>query len=108
GGRTDLAERAFNVTRHRFPGSSRARTAAFLLGRMADDRGDARSGLAWYRAYPGAAPSGPYAAEAVGREMLIVERLGGREGAVSIARDDLGRFPNGTYMLQARALIDNR
>jgi len=107
-GRSELAERAFSVTRRRFPGSSRAHTAAFLLGRMADDRGDARAGLAWYRAYLGETPSGPYAAEALGRAMLIVERLQGREAAVPIAREYLGRFPNGTYLLQARALVDDR
>ena len=107
-GRPDLAERAFSATRHRFPGSSRARAAAFLLGRMADDRGDSHAGLAWYRAYLTEAPSGPYAAEALGREMLIVQRLQGRDAAIPLANEYLGRFPNGTYLLQARALIDNR
>ena len=107
-GRPELAERAFSVTRRRFPSSSRAHTAAFLLGRMADDRGDARAGLAWYRTYLGETPAGPYAAEALGRAMLIVERLQGREAAVPIAHEYLGRFPNGTYLLQARALVDDR
>lgn len=107
-GRPELAERAFTVTRRRFPGSARAHTAAFLLGRMADDHGDARTGLAWYRTYLGETPAGPYAAEALGRAMLIVERLQGREASAPIAREYLGRFPNGTYLLQARALLDDR
>ena len=107
-GRSDLAERAFMATRHRFSGSSRAHAAAFLLGRMADDRGDAAAGLRWYRAYLSEAPTGPYAAEALGRQMLIVKRSLGREAALPIAQEYLGRFPNGTYLLEARALIDNR
>jgi len=107
-GRSDLAERAFMATRHRFAGSSRAHAAAFLLGRMADDRGDAAAGLRWYRAYLAEAPTGPYAAEALGRQMLIVKRSLGREAALPIAQEYLGRFPNGTYLLEARALIDNR
>lgn len=108
GGQPELAERAFTATRHRFPGSSQAHAAAFLLGRMADDRGDSYGGLRWYRAYLAEAPSGPYAAEALGREMLIVKRSQGREAALPIAEEYLGRFPNGTYLLEARALIDNR
>jgi ferric-dicitrate binding protein FerR (iron transport regulator) len=107
-GRPELAEQAFSATRHRFPGSSRAHAAAFLLGRMADDRGDAAEGLRWYRAYLEEAPAGPYAAEALGRQMLVVKRSQGREAALPIAREYLGRFPNGTYLLEARALIDNR
>jgi len=107
-GRPELAERAFGATRRRFPGSSQAHAAAFLLGRMADDRGDSTGGLRWYRAYLAEAPAGPYAAEALGRQMLIVKRSQGREAALPIAQEYLGRFPNGTYLLEARALIDNR
>ena len=35
---TDLAQRALSTERTRFPGSKEARTAAFLLGRLADDQ----------------------------------------------------------------------
>jgi len=107
-GRVDLAERVFSASRRRFPGTSQAHAAAFLLGRMADDRGDSAGGLRWYRAYLAEAPAGPYAAEALGRQMLIVRRSQGREAALPIAQEYLGRFPNGTYLLEARALIDNR
>jgi len=107
-GRPELAERAFSATRRRFPGSPGARAAAFLLGRMADDRGDAYGGLRWYRAYLAEAPTGPYAAEALGRQMSIVQRTQGHDAALPIAREYVERFPNGTYLLEARALIDNR
>ena len=107
-GRPELAEKAMKMERRRFPGTARAKAAAFLLGRMADDSGDAPSGLGWYRSYLAESPSGPFAAEALGRAMLAVEHLQGRGAALPIAREYLGRFPNGTYLLQARAIVDNR
>ena len=107
-GRPELAEAAMTMERRRFPGTARARAAAFLLGRMADDSGDAPAGLGWYRSYLAESPTGPFAAEALGRAMLAVEHLQGRGAALPIAREYLGRFPNGTYLLQARAIVDNR
>ena len=104
-GARDLSTRALVELRRRFPETGGARAAAFQLGRMADDGGDARGALDWYRRYQSEAPRGPYAAEAVGREMIAVERLSGRAAAAPIARAYLERFPDGTYLLQARAIL---
>jgi ferric-dicitrate binding protein FerR (iron transport regulator) len=104
-GARDLSARALVELRRRFPATGGARAAAFQLGRMADDGGDARAALDWYRRYQSEAPRGPYAAEAVGREMIAVERLSGRAAAAPIARAYLERFPDGTYLLQARAIL---
>jgi len=101
-----LSERASVELRRRFPASDGASAAAFQLGRMADDGGDARGALTWYRRYEEEAPRGPYAAEALGREMVAVERLSGRAAAAPLARAYLARFPDGTYLLQARAILD--
>jgi ferric-dicitrate binding protein FerR (iron transport regulator) len=105
GGQAALSQRALGELRRRFPASAEARTAAFLLGRLADDAGDARGALTWYRRYAQEAPRGPYAAEAFGREMLDVERLDGRAAAAPAARAYLERFPEGTYLLQAREIL---
>jgi hypothetical protein len=104
-GARGLSARALVELRRRFPETGGARAAAFQLGRMADDGGDARAALDWYRRYQSEAPRGPYAAEAVGREMIAVERLSGRAAAATIARAYLERFPDGTYLLQARAIL---
>ena len=47
------------------------------------------------------------AAEALGREMLNVERLHGRAAAQPIAAEYVRRFQNGTYLLQAHSILAN-
>ncbi len=106
-GRTYLAERVLRAQRTRFPGSAAAGAAAFFLGRLADDRGAAADGLDWYRRYLTEQPQGPYAAEALGREMIGVARLSGRPAARELAREYLRRFPDGTYLLHARAILQS-
>jgi TolA-binding protein len=106
--RQDLAARTLMEQRQRFPETAAARAAAFQLGRLADNRGAATSALTWYRRYLSEAPNGPYAAEALGREMLTVEKLSGREAARPFAREYLQRFPDGTYLLQAHSILANR
>jgi hypothetical protein len=103
-----LAARTFVELRRRFPSSTQAHAAAFLLGRAADDSGDAPGALSWYRLYRAEAPRGPYVAEALGREMLAVERLSGRPAAAAVARAYVDQFPDGTYILQARAILGLR
>jgi TolA-binding protein len=104
-GRNYLAERVLRAQRTRFPGSAAAGAAAFFLGRLADDRGAAADGLEWYRRYLTEEPRGAYAAEALGREMLGVARLSGRTAARELAREYLNRFPDGTYLLHAQAIL---
>jgi hypothetical protein len=106
-GRPEIAVRAFVAERQRFADTAPAHAAAFFLGRLADDRGEVAAGLAWYRRYLSETPQGPYAAEALGRKMLAVERISGRDAARSVAREYVERFPNGTYMLQAHSILAN-
>ena len=106
-GRPEVAVRALVAERQRFPDTTFAHAAAFLLGKLADDRGEVAAGLAWYRRYLSETPDGPYAAEALGRKMLAIERISGRDAARSIASEYVERFPNGTYMLQAHAILAN-
>ena len=50
-GRPEVAVRALVAERQRFPDTPFAHAAAFLLGKLADDRGEVAAGLAWYRRY---------------------------------------------------------
>jgi len=91
--------------RNRFSSSANARSAAFLLGRMADDSGSASAALQWYDVYLSEAPSGSLAAEALGRKMLAVRRIRGRDAALGIAEEYLRRYPGGAHAKVARELV---
>jgi hypothetical protein len=103
--RMDLARAALLAVKKRFPGSSRALDAAFLLGRVeeANERGLVKA-VAWYDEYLRRAPRGTYAAEALGRKMTLTNKLEGAEQARPLAEEYLRRFPNGSYAGSARAL----
>jgi TolA-binding protein len=103
--RTDLARAALLAERRRFPASPRALDAIFLLGRVEEsgERGTARA-IAYYDEYLALAPSGAYAAEALGRKMTLANELGGPAEARPIAEEYLRRFPRGSYAGSARAL----
>ncbi len=104
--RTDLAREALLAERRRFPNSPRAIDALFLLGRVEEARGSgmARS-IAWYDEYLARAPTGSYAAEALGRKMIVTKEAGGAVQARAIAEEYLRRFPKGSYAGTARALL---
>jgi TolA-binding protein/ferric-dicitrate binding protein FerR (iron transport regulator) len=100
----DVARRALASLRKRFAGSTAARDAAFLLGRLEEAAGDVARASEWYSLYMSESPSGTYASEALGRRMTLAAARDGAEQARSIARDYLRRFPGGAYAERARAL----
>jgi hypothetical protein len=104
-GRASLAERALSSLRSRFASAPAARSAAYLLGRMADDAGNARGAIEWYDRYLAEAPSGSLAPEALGRRMLALRRLGELASSKRAADDYLRRFPEGTYNGVAREMV---
>ena len=100
--RTDLARAALLAQRRRFPGSSRSLDATFLLGRV-EEAHDRTRAIAWYDEYLKRAATGSYAAEALGRKMVLTSELKGRSVARPIAEEYLRRFPKGSYAEAARA-----
>jgi ferric-dicitrate binding protein FerR (iron transport regulator) len=113
--RMELARQALLAERRRFPDSSRALDAAFLLGRVEESKAEkgaqesdeparAKSALRWYDDYLSRAPSGAYAAEALGRKMILTKKIEGTAQAEPIAAEYLRRFPAGSYAGAARAL----
>jgi TolA-binding protein len=103
-GREGLARRTLLAQRERFPHSLRAVEAAFLLGRLDEASAGATQALAWYDRYLGEAPRGRYAAEALGRKMLVVQKLRGTVQARPLAEEYVRRYPEGAYAELARKL----
>ena len=100
-----LARRVLLAQRARFAGTLRATEASFLLGRLADGHGaGASDALAWYERYLDEAPSGTYAAEAMGRMMVGLERQQRVDEARALAGTYLRRFPDGVYARAAHEL----
>jgi TolA-binding protein len=103
--RLDVARRALLAARERFPASPRALDAIFLLGRVEEMRsGGKPAALKWYEDYLARAPSGTYAAEALGRKMILVKDTEGPASARRLASEYLERFPRGSYAEAARTL----
>ena len=106
--RTELARAALLAVRRRFPRSPRSLDALFMLGRVEElrehgTRAQTRP-IDWYEEYLAQAPTGSYAAEALGRKMILTNEAGGPAQARPIANEYLLRFPNGSYAGSARAL----
>jgi hypothetical protein len=112
-----LAVRALIRVRGRFPDSSPAHRAAFLLGRLAEDQdGDLARALDWYRIYlsttgaadatgaDGDSGADAFRAEALGRQMTATLRLHGVERAQPLASAYLRRYPRGAYAKAARTI----
>jgi TolA-binding protein len=101
--RDDIAEQALLAQRRRFPGTTRAKDAAFLLGRIVEAKpGGAGEALAWYDRHLAEAPDGAYTSEALGRKLTVLARLRGHEAARPIAQEYLERYPGGSYARAAR------
>lgn len=100
-GRSPLALKAWAQVRQRFGGKQ----AAFFMGRIYDQQGNAHSALRWLNVYLSEAASDVYASEALGRKLTLVQRLQGEASAEAVAREYLRRFPTGTYARTAKALV---
>jgi FecR protein len=106
-GRPALAQRALGAERARFPGSAEARSAAFLLGRMVDASQPAAA-IGWYDRYLAESPGGSLADEALGRKMVAVARISGRDAARPVAEEYLRRFPGGAFAAAAADTVGGR
>jgi len=104
--RPALARRALLAMRERFAGSPEARDAAFFLGGLAEDAGGAGGvALDWYDRYLDENGRGRYAAQALGRKMVMTQKVKGIEAARPMADEYLSRFPEGPYAAAARKLM---
>ncbi|WP_433932791.1 FecR domain-containing protein [Sorangium cellulosum] len=106
GGSTARAVQAFTALRRRFPGSPEAASAAFLLGRIAQDQSDDPAGAArWFALYLSEHPGGAFAADAAGRLVEAEDRRGAEASARRAAERYLAAHPNGSHAAYARRLL---
>lgn len=104
--RLDLAQSALLAHRRRYAGSPRAAEAIFLLGRVAELGSAGRvTALERYDEYLSRAPTGTYAAEALGRKMTLLNEAGDAQKARATAEAYLRRFPHASYAGAARTLL---
>jgi hypothetical protein len=106
--RSDVAKRALLAERDRFARTAGAREAAFFLGGLAEDESGAaatKTALDWYERYLSESPRGAYAAQALGRQMILVHKVRGTAEARPLATDYLARFPAGPYADAAKKLL---
>lgn len=105
-GRDDIAKQALRTCRDRFPDSSKARRATFLLGKIAFDRDDDPAMASeWFERYLIESPNGPLAEEALGR-LVIINNFQGRVGdAQRTARRYLDTYPTGSFAENAREIL---
>jgi hypothetical protein len=102
--RSRLAGRALNAERERFPETAEGREASFFLGNLAEDGGDRPGAVSWYGRYLREDAAGTYAAQALGRKMLIESRRASSSAAID-AEEYLHRFPSGSYADAARLIL---
>jgi hypothetical protein len=108
--RGDIARRALMTERDRFSSSVTGRDAAFFLGGLAEDQSGAAAAkiaLDWYEKYLAESPHGTYAPQALGRQMMLVQKLRGAAAARPLANDYLARFPRGPYADSAKKLLQD-
>ena len=102
----ETARRALLALRTRFTGSDRAKDAAFFLGRLSEVEPESpAAALTWYDTYLVEAGKGPYAAEALGRKLILLAGMD-RELARKAARTYLQRFPDGNQAELARSVVE--
>ena len=99
----DVARRTLLAERERFPGSTLAREASFLLGRLEETRNDSSAAIDCYRRYLNEDPGGRYVSEALGRTMVLLAATS-PDSARPVAEEYLRRFPSGAYAARASAL----
>lgn len=101
-GELSLADRLLQGLGARFPNTTAGLKASFLLGDVAQRRTDPASAGRWYRRYLEQSPRGRYAAEAVGRLLVMTTEPDMQR---PLAERYLELEPKGAYSDRARRVL---
>ncbi|HEV8548825.1 MAG TPA: hypothetical protein VGQ57_07355, partial [Polyangiaceae bacterium] len=107
-GRSAMAEGALDAVRNRFGTTKEGRSASFLLGRLAEARGDERTAERWYDTYLRELPGGALSAEALAGKMRAELASSGPAAAKPVAEKYLSLYPNGVHAETARGIVAGR
>ncbi|WP_437708518.1 FecR domain-containing protein [Sorangium sp. So ce448] len=106
GGSPARAVQAFTSLRARFPSSPEAGSAAFMLGRIAQDQSkDHAAAARWFARYLREQPAGAFAADAAGRLVEAEDRRGDEAGARRAAEQYLAAHPSGSHAGYAKHVL---
>ena len=106
--RRDVAKRALMAERSRYPDSLQARDAPFFLGSIDEAQKNDAAAIEWYDVYLRESADGAYASQALGRKMVLAQRIRDVDSARAIATTYLARFPDGPYASSARKLLQSQ
>ncbi len=102
------AQTVLMTIRNRFASSSRAETAAFLLGRvMLELQGNPSAAAEWFKRYLNDTPKGPLAEESLGRLFDAYNKAGRTELAVKYATEYMTKYPTGLFADSAAQILKN-
>ena len=105
-GHSGVAEKSLLAIRQRAPAGSQRSSAAFLLGRTSESRGQAAAASSWYDNYLAESPSGEFAADALAGKMRVTVQTQGNAAAKPLAMQYLQRYPNGVHADSARKIVE--
>lgn len=100
-----VATQAWEAARRRFPRTKASTSAAFFLGRQAFEAGQPAAAKTWFSRYREEAPRGPFAAEALGRQLELAN-TSDPTLARALAREYLDAWPEGPHSRLAKAVLD--
>ena len=101
----EAARTIYLAVRRHHPETPDAARAAFMLGRLAADRGAPDEATGWLEHYVDEAPDGRFTNSALGRLMEIYETLQDTDGVHRAARRYLARDADGPYADAARRAL---
>ncbi|MBN2342065.1 MAG: FecR domain-containing protein [Deltaproteobacteria bacterium] len=105
-GQVKISNDALLSLRNRFNQTTKAKLAAFIIGRSAMDASHSPSIAAqWFQTYLTESPSGSMAEEVHGRLMTIYTQTNRLSAAKRIASQYVSRYPQGLYINQAHQVL---
>jgi TolA-binding protein len=104
-GARDDSLTGFERVQKRFPGTQMADNALFQIARMVQSSGETARALQYYNTYLNNQPAGPYAMEASGRRLEVLQKMKRSEEAKAAAKAYLQTYPSGSHANVAQQIL---